>query len=78
MSDTGSPRISIVTVTYNSAETLRRTMMSVIGQTYPPYEYIIIDGGSADGTLAVIDSVRSYFDEKGIRLLVTSEPDNGI
>jgi len=77
MSDV-SCRISIVTVTYNSSATLKRTMMSVLEQTYPPYEYIIIDGGSSDATLAVIDSVRAGFDEKGIRLLVTSEPDNGI
>ncbi len=72
------PKITVITVTYNSADTLLKTMTSVLEQTYLPYEYIIIDGGAADGTLAVIDSAREGFDKKGIRLLVTSEPDNGI
>ena len=73
-----TPRISIVTATYNSAATLPRTMSSVLAQTYPAYEYIIIDGGSNDGTLATIEKVRESFDEKGIRLIVVSEPDNGM
>ena len=73
-----TPRISIVTATYNSAATLPRTMSSVLAQTYPAYEYIIIDGGSNDGTLAAIEKTRESFDEKGIRLIVVSEPDNGM
>ncbi len=78
MTNEKSPRISVVTVTYNSADTLPKTMASVQSQTYPPYEYIIIDGGSNDGTLAAVDAARAGFDEKGIRLVVVSEPDNGI
>ena len=72
------PRISIVTVTYDSADTIDDTIRSVLGQTYKPYEYIVIDGGSTDRTLSIIDGYREEFDKKGIILRITSEPDNGI
>jgi glycosyltransferase involved in cell wall biosynthesis len=48
--------LSVVTVTYNSAATLARTFRSVFGQTYPHVEYIVIDGGSRDGTLDIIQA----------------------
>ena len=66
------PKISIITVTLNSEKTLEQTISSVVNQTYDNIEYIIIDGGSADGTL---DIVRKY--EKSIAYFI-SEPDNGI
>lgn len=72
------PSISVVTATYNSAGTLGETIQSVLDQTYPPKEYIVIDGGSGDGTLSLIESKRSLFEEKGIRLVIVSEPDNGM
>ena len=65
-------KISIVTVTYNSVKTLERTIQSIISQTFYDYEYIIIDGGSTDGT---IDIIKKY--EKHISFWV-SEPDEGI
>lgn len=48
------PTVSVITVCYNSAQTIRRTLESVAAQTYSNIEYIIVDGGSSDDTLAII------------------------
>lgn len=68
-------KVSIITPCYNSEKTIRRTLESVLHQTYDNYEYIIIDGKSADNTLEIIEEYRPLFGEK---LTVCSEPDNGI
>lgn len=65
-------KVSIITVTYNSAKTLERTIRSVQEQTYQEIEHIIVDGASTDGTLDIIRA-----NEKGIARYV-SEPDEGI
>ena len=65
-------KISIITVAYNSNKTIGDAINSVLSQTYENIEYIIIDGGSADGTVEVIQSYR----DKISRFI--SEPDNGI
>lgn len=64
--------LSIITVTYNAATLLEKTIRSVIDQSYTIIEYIIVDGGSTDGT---IDIIKRY--ESKIRKWI-SEPDHGI
>ena len=68
-------KISIITATYNSADTLRDTLESVLHQDYPDFEHIIIDGGSTDGTL---DILRDYETKYQGRLKWQSEHDTGI
>lgn len=68
----GRPKISIITVCYNSAKHIEECIRSIVQQDYPLLEYIIIDGGSSDGTLDIIQRYRdqiAYF---------VSEPDEGI
>jgi len=65
-------KVSIITVCYNSAATIEDTIKSVLSQTYPNIEHIIIDGGSTDGTLDVIERYRKKV------AVVVSEPDRGI
>ena len=72
MNSTNIPLITIITVSYNAVKTIEDTIVSVLGQTYNNIEYIIIDGGSTDGTL---DIIKKYQDK--ITYWV-SEPDKGI
>ena len=65
-------KISLVTVVYNAQDTIARCIESVVGQNYPDIEHIIIDGGSTDNTLQIIDRYRSAVS------LIISEPDQGI
>jgi len=67
-----SPIFSIITVCYNAAETLERTVESVLNQGFTYYEYIIIDGNSTDGTQEILDRYRGRIDQ------IISEPDDGI
>lgn len=67
--------ISIITATYNSARTVRDTFKSVLLQNYTDYEYIVIDGGSTDGTVEIIREYEPLF---GGRMKWASEPDRGI
>ena len=57
-------KISIITITYNSAKTVQRALASVQGQTYAEIEHIIVDGASTDGTKEVIESYAKQHPEK--------------
>jgi glycosyltransferase involved in cell wall biosynthesis len=65
-------RYSVITINYNNCKGLRQTIDSVLGQSYKDFEYIIIDGGSSDGSVEILNE----YDDK-IHFWV-SEPDNGI
>lgn len=65
-------KFSIITVCYNSAQTIEDTLRSVAAQTYPEIEHIVVDGASTDGTLDIIKRHGKHV----ARLI--SEPDNGI
>ena len=71
-------RISVITIAYNSENCIGRTIESVLAQSYTDVEYLIIDGASKDGTVAVAESYRVALEEKGITYRVYSEPDGGI
>lgn len=71
-SDPGHPLVSIITIVLNGESTLEYALRSVLAQTYDNIEYIIIDGGSIDGTL---DIIQKYEDRIACWM---SEPDNGI
>ena len=66
----GPPLVSIVTPSYNQGRFLRRAIDSVLRQSYPHIEYVVVDGGSTDESVAVL---KSY----GNRLAWVSEPDRG-
>lgn len=68
-------KISIVTVTYNSASTLRDTIESVLKQKYSDYEYLVIDGGSKDNTVDIIKEYEPKFEG---RMKWASEKDKGM
>jgi glycosyltransferase involved in cell wall biosynthesis len=68
-------KISLITATYNSAETLRDTMQSVLNQTFKDIDYIIVDGGSKDATIGIVKEFEPKFEG---RLRWVSERDKGI
>lgn len=68
-------KISIITATYNSGQTLRDTIQSVLSQTYRDIEYIVIDGKSQDNTLSIIEEYEPRLQG---RMKWISEPDRGI
>ncbi len=67
-----NPKLTVITIVYNNARDIERTLLSVLNQTYTNIEYIVIDGASTDGTLAIINSYNDRITKH------ISEPDKGI
>lgn len=67
-----NPKLSVITIVYNNAKDIERTLLSVLKQTYTNIEYIIIDGASTDGTKEIIQK----YGERLARFI--SEPDKGL
>lgn len=72
MKNNSKPSLSVITVVFNNADCIERTILSVVNQTYPNIEYIVIDGASTDGTL---DIIKRYEDKIDV---LRSERDKGI
>ncbi|MBX9716163.1 MAG: glycosyltransferase, partial [Burkholderiaceae bacterium] len=66
------PKVTVITVAYNPGPLLEPTIIGVLGLSYPALEYIVIDGGSEDGTQAVLARYRDRISH------IVSEPDEGI
>src|SRR6478752_6136187 len=66
-----APKISIITPSYNQGQSIPQTILSVIDQDYPNIEYIAIDGGSTDDTMAVVEKYKDRITYS------ISEPDKG-
>lgn len=71
-------RVSIITICYNSEAVIRRTIESVLAQTYDNIEYLIVDGASKDATVQIAESYRERLEAKGFTYRIISEPDEGI
>ena len=65
-------KISIVTITLNNEETIEQTVKSILNQNYPNLEYIVIDGGSTDSTLNILNNYKNKFK------YFKSSPDKGV
>lgn len=72
MKSSSLPRISVVTACFNMEKYIEQTIRSVLTQNYSNLEYIVIDGGSTDGTLDIIEKYRDRIQ------VVISEPDDGM
>lgn len=66
------PRLTIITINYNHLDGLRRTIDSIVNQTFCDYEWIVIDGGSTDGSKELLEQCQSHF------AWWCSEPDKGV
>ena len=65
-------KLSVITINFNNKEGLAKTIVSVVGQTTRDFEWIIIDGGSTDGSMELIENNSEYIS------YYVSEPDKGI
>ena len=70
--------LSIITINYNNAQGLKRTLSSVLHQTYTDFEHVIVDGASTDNSIEIIKQYEKQALAKGIKVIWISENDEGI
>lgn len=70
-------KLTVITVCFNAAEDLKKTFDSVLAQTFSDFEYIVVDGGSKDNTISLIESYKTKFSKIGRMFRYISEPDKG-
>jgi len=73
-----TPELSIITVCFRAKDQVQTTMKSILSQTWTQFEYLVIDGGSEDGTKELLEQSSSLFAEKNVPFSFVSEPDHGI
>ena len=71
-------KLSMITICFNAEKVIEKTILSVLNQSEPVYEYILIDGASKDQSYEIIKSYEEQFKNKGIRYIHISEKDKGI
>lgn len=73
-------KFSVITITYNAAHALQRTLDSVLAQDYPNIEHIIVDGASTDNTLTMAEAYKAHSDieQNEHEIHIQSEPDRGL
>ena len=71
-------KLSMITISYNAEKEIEKTILSVLRQSVPVYEYILVDGKSSDRTNEIIESYRQIFQSKNILFKHISEEDDGI
>lgn len=73
-----SPVLSVITVCFKAKEEVRATIENLLGQSFTEFEYLVVDGGSPDGTPDLLRQYEKRFAEAGIPFRYVSEPDRGI
>lgn len=75
---TAAPELSIITVCFRAKTEIQATIESILSQTWTDFEYLVIDGGSDDGTKELLEQSSGFFAEKNLDFRFVSEPDRGI
>lgn len=70
-------KLTVITVCFNAAEDLKKTLDSVLSQTFSDFEYLVVDGGSKDNTISLLESYKFIFSKAGKVFRYISEPDKG-
>lgn len=70
-------KLTIITVCFNAADDLKKTLDSILTQTFTDFEYLVVDGGSKDNTLALLEFYKPLFAKENKVFRYVSEPDQG-